>query len=90
MYWLCGDDPLDDRGYQVLAPLYASSFAHSVFRIIDEDRFGADGKEARQAKREQQMHPRGFHEYAGLAIQKLGGTKPQNISQLNSERRGNN
>ena len=30
------------------------------------------------------------HEYPHLAIQKLGGTKPQNISQLNSERRGDN
>jgi CRISPR-associated protein Csy1 len=29
-------------------------------------------------------------EYPNLAIQKLGGTKPQNISQLNSERRGDN
>ena len=28
--------------------------------------------------------------YASLAVQELGGTKPQNISQLNSERRGDN
>ena len=31
-----------------------------------------------------------MREYPQLAIQQLGGTKPQNISQLNSERRGNN
>lgn len=27
--------------------------------------------------------------YTNVAVQQLGGTKPQNISQLNSERRGN-
>ncbi|MCF3997914.1 type I-F CRISPR-associated protein Csy1, partial [Pseudomonas aeruginosa] len=32
----------------------------------------------------------GFSEYPNLAIQKFGGTKPQNISQLNSERYGEN
>src|SRR2546427_271286 len=31
-----------------------------------------------------------FHDYPGLAVQKMGGTKPQNISQLNSERGGVN
>jgi CRISPR-associated protein Csy1 len=30
------------------------------------------------------------HEYPDLAVRKFGGTKPQNISQLNSERRGEN
>ncbi len=90
LYWLSGDDPLADDQYHVLAPLFASSLAHAVYRSIDEDRFGADGKDARQARRDQQTHSRGFREYPDLAIQKLGGTKPQNISQLNSERRGNN
>lgn len=90
LYWLSGDDPLADDQYHVLAPLFASSLAHAVYRSIDEDRFGADGKKARQARRDQQTHSRGFREYPDLAIQKLGGSNPQNISQLNRERRGNN
>ncbi|MEO5558449.1 MAG: type I-F CRISPR-associated protein Csy1 [Dokdonella sp.] len=90
LYWLTGDDPLDDDHYQLLAPLYASSLAHAVFHLINEDRFGEAGKEARKARREQRDHNTGYHEYPSLAVQKLGGTKPQNISQLNSERGGIN
>lgn len=90
LYWLTGDDPADDRQYHLLAPLYASSLAHAVFLAIDEDRFGEAGKAARQARREGREHETGYREYPDLAVQKLGGTKPQNISQLNSERRGGN
>ena len=47
-------------------------------------------KAARQARRERKVHDGVFHDYPGLAVQNMGGTKPQNISQLNSERRGVN
>lgn len=90
LYWLVGDDPLQDGQYHLLAPLYASSLAHRVFLTLNEDRFGESGKAARQARCDKEDHPVGFAEYPNLAVQKLGGTKPQNISQLNSERRGNN
>lgn len=90
LYWLVGEDPQNDADYQVLAPLYASSLAQAVYEVIDHDRFSESAKEARKARREDAFHPTGFHDYPNLAVQKLGGTKPQNISQLNSERRGTN
>lgn len=90
LYWLVGDDPRNDAHYHLLAPLYASSLAHRVYQGIQADRFGEPAKEARQARRDKQFHPGVIHEYPQLAVQKLGGTKPQNISQLNSERRGDN
>jgi CRISPR-associated protein Csy1 len=90
LYWLTGDDPRKDDNFHLLAPLYASSLAHAVFKTINEDRFGDAGKAARQARREKRDHPTGCREYPHLAEQKLGGTKPQNISQLNSERGGKN
>ncbi|MGM0639532.1 MAG: type I-F CRISPR-associated protein Csy1, partial [Pseudomonadota bacterium] len=91
LYWLAeGDDPLDDRAYHLLAPLYATSLAHRVFRIINEDRFGESAKLAREARRKNLTSETGYRDYPNLAVQKLGGTKPQNISQLNSERGGNN
>ena len=90
LYWLAGEDPMNDADYHLLAPLYASSLAHRVFLTINEDRFGEAAKEARQARREGLFAQRAVHEYPQLAVQKLGGTKPQNISQLNSERGGNN
>ena len=90
LYWLVGDDPLDDEAYHLLAPLYASSLAHAVFQALNADRFGDTVKAARQARREGAFSNVELHDYPDLAVQKLGGTKPQNISQLNSERRGAN
>lgn len=90
LYWLVGDDARDDTTYHLLAPLYASSLAHEVFSTINEDRFGDTAKAARQARRDGAYSDTVVHEYPHLAVQKLGGTKPQNISQLNSERGGNN
>lgn len=90
LYWLTGDDPADDRDFHLLAPLYASSFAHTVFRRINEDRFSESAKAAQKARWEHRDHDGVSREYPNLAVQKFGGTKPQNISQLNSERGGSN
>lgn len=90
VYWLVGDDPADNGDYHLLAPLYATSLAHGVFLAINEDRFGEAAKAARKACREKVFSEAGYHDYPNLTVQKLGGTKPQNISQLNSERGGNN
>ncbi len=90
VYWLTGNDACDDAGYTLLAPLYATSLAHAVHVQVQEARFGEANKAARQARRDRKAHDGVFHDYPGLAVQNLGGTKPQNISQLNSERRGMN
>jgi CRISPR-associated protein Csy1 len=90
VYWLAGEDPADDGQYHLLAPLYSSALAHAVFQTINEDRFGEAGNLARQARYAQRDHDSGYREYPDLAVQKFGGTKPQNISQLNSERGGKN
>lgn len=90
LYWLTGTDACDDAHYTLLAPLYATSLAHAVHAQVQADRFGEANKAARQARRERKMHDGVFHDYPGLAVQNMGGTKPQNISQLNSERRGVN
>lgn len=85
VYW-----PLDDGGYHLLAPLFPSSLAHQIWTTISEDRFGEVAKAARAARRDRQAYPHGIREYQSLAVRKFGGTKPQNISQLNSERHGEN
>jgi CRISPR-associated protein Csy1 len=90
LYWLTGDDACDDAQYELLAPLYATSLAHAVYGEIQEHRFGEANKAARLARRDHKSHDGVFHDYPGLAAQKMGGTKPQNISQLNSERGGVN
>lgn len=85
VYW-----PIDDGRYHLLAPLFPTSLVHGVWRRIREDRFSDEAKAARQAKRDELAHPHGYREYPNVAIQNFGGTKPQNISQLNSERYGEN
>ncbi|MDN3525404.1 type I-F CRISPR-associated protein Csy1 [Halomonas sabkhae] len=90
MYWLTGEDAVDNDDFHLLAPLYATSLAHRVFQTINHDRFSDEAKEARKAKREGKLCEQEVHDYPDIAAQKMGGTKPQNISQLNSERGGSN
>lgn len=90
VYWLVGDDPADDAGYHLLQPMFSSSLAHAVHAGIQDARFGDEAKAAREARRNKLPHDAGFADYKGLAVRKLGGSKPQNISQLNSERGGTN
>lgn len=91
LYWPVDTDAVHaDASYHLLAPLYASSLAHKVFETLQDDRFSDEAKAARAARKDGLYSERPVREYPNLAIQQLGGTKPQNISQLNSERRGNN
>jgi len=90
IYWLIGDDPVANDDYHLLAPLYSTSLAHVVYRKINQDRFDESVREALKAKRDNRYSETGYRVYPALAVQQMGGTKPQNISQLNSERRGTN
>ncbi|MFM0389501.1 type I-F CRISPR-associated protein Csy1 [Paraburkholderia dipogonis] len=85
IYW-----PLGDGQYHLLAPLFPTSLAHVVWNTLREDRFSDAAKAARDARRARVSHPQGYREYPDVAVQKFGGSKPQNISQLNSERHGEN
>lgn len=90
LYWQTGDDVQANESYHLLSPLYASSLAHRVYETLQDDRFSEAAKAARDARKVNTFSERPVHEYPQMAVQQLGGTKPQNISQLNSERRGNN
>jgi CRISPR-associated protein Csy1 len=90
VYWLTGEDPANDAGYHLLEPLFSSSLAHAVHAEIQDARFGEINKLARQAWRDKKPHEQPYRTYFGLVARKLGGTKPQNVSQLNSERGGVN
>jgi len=85
LYW-----PVPDGNYHLLAPLFPTALVHQVWSIIREDRFSEEAKAAREARHANAEHPHGYSEYPGMVIQQFGGTKPQNISQLNSERYGEN
>jgi CRISPR-associated protein Csy1 len=75
-------------GYHLLAPLSASSLNHAVFERVQTTRFSDDAQAARDARKKGVFWHQGTRDYLDLAIQTFGGTKPQNISLLNSQRRG--
>ena len=89
-YWLVGNDAHDDHAFHLLAPLYPTLLVHRVYQQLQDDRFSADAKAARAARKAGTYHGRPVREYPQMAIQKLGGSKPHNISNLNSERGGDN
>ncbi len=77
VYW-----PVDES-YHLLSPLFASSFAQTVY----------DKRKAMreiQFSKEEDVQANGYRVFPNLAVQTFGGTKPQNISQLNSQRGGKN
>lgn len=83
LYW-----PLGDGQYHLLAPLFPSSLVSAVWTTLREHREQA--RAAREARKNKAAWPQGYHEYPNVVVTKYGGTKPQNISQLNSERYGEN
>ncbi|MHA7002013.1 type I-F CRISPR-associated protein Csy1 [Aeromonas schubertii] len=77
-----------DRGYHLLSPLFASSLCHALYQRIDHSRFGDEAKAARDARRKNEFSELTIVDFPHLAEQHFGGTKPQNVSLLNSKRYG--
>ncbi|MFV3332158.1 type I-F CRISPR-associated protein Csy1 [Pseudomonas sp. NY15437] len=90
LYWCVSGAAEDDDGYHLLQPLFSSSLAQAIHADISEARFGEANREVRRARRAKAPHHGEYHNYQKLVARRLGGTKPQNISQLNSERGGVN
>lgn len=82
--------PLVDGSHHLLAPLFPTALVHNAHLRLQEERFSEKTKLARAAKRALQSHTHGNCDYPGMAVRKLGGSNPQGISQLNSERGGAN
>jgi CRISPR-associated protein Csy1 len=79
-----------EAGYHLLSPLYSSSLAHALHKRISHSRYSEESVAARKACREKVWSPGLVQFFPDLAVQNIGGTKPQNISYLNSARGGKN
>ncbi|MFC3123286.1 type I-F CRISPR-associated protein Csy1 [Agaribacter flavus] len=77
----------DDMAYHQLSVLTASGILFDLRKRIDNMRFGDEIKQAREHRREKKAYDN-HKEIAGLATIAYGGTKPQNISVLNSQNGG--
>ena len=90
LYWCTGNDATIDDDYHLLQPMFPSSLMHAVDAEIRHARFGDEVKSIRDARRKREPHDGIEPDYRELGVRKVGGTKPQNISHLNSERGGIN
>ncbi|QKJ85868.1 type I-F CRISPR-associated protein Csy1 [Paramixta manurensis] len=79
--------PVGD-GYHLLNPLFSSSLAQALHQRMVALRFSEESKAAWQARRAGQWHPQPLVIFPKTAVMNFGGTKPQNISALNSSRGG--
>lgn len=80
--------PVDDDGYHLLTVLYPTSLVHEIWTRIRDARFGNVAKAVRQQRHAGEYSDLESHEYPDLLAQGFGGTNPQGVSQLNSDRRG--
>lgn len=89
LYWLTGQDPHDDTHYHLLVPLHPSSLVHQLHNAVRQERFTQEAQEARKAMKEGDFCATPVRKYPQLAIRKIGGSKPLNISHINSIHVGN-
>ncbi|MGF1692145.1 type I-F CRISPR-associated protein Csy1 [Photobacterium kagoshimensis] len=82
--------PIADNEYHLLAPLYSSSLSQAIYQAINYSRFSPEMVAAREARKKQVPHSEPVVAYPNLAVTIAGGSKPQNVSQLNSGRGGRN
>ncbi len=74
--------------YHLLSLLTASGLVYKMKQQINTIRFSEPAKQARIAEKKNAFDEQGFDEIYGLTAIGFGGTKPQNISILNSQNGG--
>ena len=77
-----------DGDYHLLSVLTSPGLIFEMKRRIDALRFSDDAKAAREARRKNGPSETGFDDVLNLTVIGYGGTKPQNISVLNSQNGG--
>lgn len=79
--------PTED-GYHLLSVLYPSGLMTEHRERLRTMKFSEATKLARKARKEGEHHEQGFADISGMLTQHFGGTKPQNVSKLNSNNGG--
>lgn len=74
--------------YHLLSPVFASSLAHQFNGKITAVRYGDEPEAIRKARKAGKYHDKPDIRFLDTAIQRFGGSNPQNISQLNTQRGG--
>ena len=77
-----------ENDYHLLSVLTPSGVMFALKEKIQNSRFSEATKSAREAEKNNGFDEHGFDEFYDLTIMGFGGTKPQNISVLNSKNYG--
>jgi CRISPR-associated protein Csy1 len=75
-------------GYHLVSPLYASALSQALHEKLTHSFYSEPAKAARQARKAEKFSTDDAVTYPNIALQSFGGTKPQNISQFNTNRHG--
>lgn len=76
--------------YVCLVPLHPSALTHALYQRINSQRYSETNKQARDNRKKKNATQAPYLSMHDLAYVQLGGTKPQNISQLTSSQGGKN
>lgn len=77
-----------ENGYHQLSLLTNSGMVYELKSRIQNIRFSDEKKELRKRKHKNEYSEQGFSELYNLTIIQYGGSKPQNVSALNSQNGG--
>jgi CRISPR-associated protein Csy1 len=80
--------PVGSGRYHLLSPLYSSTISQAIFEKVEFSKYSDEMKSARAARKKGSHSFQTVIAFPSLAIQSFGGTKPQNISLMNSVRHG--
>ncbi|ESK57655.1 MULTISPECIES: type I-F CRISPR-associated protein Csy1 [Acinetobacter] len=79
---------VDKADYHLLSLVVSSPLITEFVKRIDQIRFNISNKEAREYRRKQQHYEDGYSDLFDLTQVGFGGSKPQNVSVLNSQNAG--
>lgn len=93
MLWVINDNTanhLDELQYINIIPLYPSALSYEVYLKINQLRYSDENKKALENRFKPNAQHKQYVSMKDLATVQLGGSKPQNISQLMSRQGGRN
>ena len=88
--WPLEENSIAGDSYICLVPLYPSVFTHALYARINDARYSEANKLARDNRKKRTAEQKPYVSISDLAVTKLGGSKPQNVSKLTSEKGGRN
>lgn len=92
LLWPANTDTIEINGddYICLIPLHPSAMVNRLYQKVNA-KYSEENKQAREnSKKKNTDKTQAYFSINNLAVVKLGGTKPQNISQLTSSQGGRN